>query len=109
MGGTTEQVTSPYHGPQGLDKARKYHPDVVLCDIGLPGMDDGYEVARATRADETLRVHGPTRPKAASARPPWFGPRRAPERSILSYVSAGAQEQRRLRSGSRPVPAVSNP
>ena len=29
--------------------ARRLHPDVVLCDIGLPGMN-GYEVARAFRA-----------------------------------------------------------
>jgi CheY-like chemotaxis protein len=29
-------------------------PEVVLCDIGLPGMD-GYEVARAFRGDPELR------------------------------------------------------
>ena len=29
-------------------------PEVVFCDIGLPGMD-GYEVARAVRADDALR------------------------------------------------------
>ena len=34
--------------------ARTFRPDVVLCDIGLPGMN-GYEVARAFRADEALR------------------------------------------------------
>ena len=37
-----------------LDKARRFRPDVVLCDIGLPGVD-GYDVARALRADEALR------------------------------------------------------
>jgi len=36
-------------GPTALEKFRSSPPDVVLCDIGLPGMD-GYEVARAMRA-----------------------------------------------------------
>jgi CheY-like chemotaxis protein len=35
-------------------RARERRPDVVLCDIGLPGMD-GYAVARAFRADAGLR------------------------------------------------------
>ena len=29
-------------------------PDVVFCDIGLPGMD-GFDVARAFRADDALK------------------------------------------------------
>ncbi|HTP29411.1 MAG TPA: ATP-binding protein, partial [Anaeromyxobacteraceae bacterium] len=41
-------------GPEGLVKARRFRPEVVLCDIGLPGMD-GFEVARAFRMDETLK------------------------------------------------------
>jgi signal transduction histidine kinase/ActR/RegA family two-component response regulator len=36
-------------GPSGLEKARELRPDVVLLDIGLPGLD-GYAVARALRA-----------------------------------------------------------
>jgi CheY-like chemotaxis protein len=35
--------------------AGSFHPEVVLCDIGLPGMN-GYEVARAFRADEALKA-----------------------------------------------------
>jgi two-component system CheB/CheR fusion protein len=46
-------VEVAYDGPTGLEKARAFHPDVVLCDIGLPKMD-GYQVARAMRADPEL-------------------------------------------------------
>ncbi len=38
-------------GLAGLELARQFRPDVVLCDIGLPGGLDGYAVARALRAD----------------------------------------------------------
>lgn len=37
-------------GPQGLALAQETHPDVVLLDLGLPGMD-GYQVARELRAN----------------------------------------------------------
>jgi len=48
------EVEAASTGPEGLDKAHRFRPDVVLCDIGLPGMD-GYEVARAFRSDEALK------------------------------------------------------
>ncbi|HVR12117.1 MAG TPA: ATP-binding protein, partial [Thermoanaerobaculia bacterium] len=37
-------------GGDGVAAARRFHPDVVLCDLGLPGMN-GYEVANALRRD----------------------------------------------------------
>jgi signal transduction histidine kinase/CheY-like chemotaxis protein len=43
-----------FDGPSALEKMRASPPDVVLCDIGLPGMD-GYEVARAIRTDARLQ------------------------------------------------------
>ncbi|HEX6212674.1 MAG TPA: ATP-binding protein, partial [Methylomirabilota bacterium] len=36
-------------GPHGLALALHHHPEVVLIDLGLPGLD-GYEVARALRS-----------------------------------------------------------
>ena len=38
-------------GPTALEVARSHRPEVVLLDIGLPGMD-GYEVARQLRQEE---------------------------------------------------------
>src|SRR3990172_2143567 len=40
-------------GQEGVAKARSFKPDVVLCDIGLPGLD-GYGVARQIRADPSI-------------------------------------------------------
>jgi PAS domain S-box-containing protein len=48
------EIEVAYNGPDGIAKARKFRPEVVLCDIGLPGMD-GYDVARAFRADAALK------------------------------------------------------
>ncbi len=48
------QAVVAYNGAAGLQAARSIRPDVVLCDIGLPGGMDGYAVARALRADEEL-------------------------------------------------------
>ncbi len=42
-------------GLKGVEAARLLHPDVVLCDIGLPGID-GYEVARRLHAASTDRA-----------------------------------------------------
>jgi CheY-like chemotaxis protein len=56
MQGHTVEVA--HDGPSGLDKASSFAPDFILCDIGLPGNLDGYQVARAIRSMPQLsRVH----------------------------------------------------
>lgn len=42
-------VHTSYDGPSALEAAAVYIPEVVLLDIGLPGMT-GYEVARSLRS-----------------------------------------------------------
>ncbi len=42
------QARTVNDGPSALESVLEFEPDVVLLDIGLPGMD-GYEVARAMR------------------------------------------------------------
>ncbi|HKW95021.1 MAG TPA: response regulator, partial [Methylomirabilota bacterium] len=51
------EVHAAGDGPDGIELARRIQPDVVLIDLGLPGMD-GYEVARRLRKDmaRTLRL-----------------------------------------------------
>jgi CheY-like chemotaxis protein len=46
------EVKVAYTGPAGVEAAREWRPDVVLCDIGLPGLD-GYGVARELRLNPT--------------------------------------------------------
>jgi PAS domain S-box-containing protein len=41
-------VRTAYDGPSGLEIMAEFQPDVVMLDIGLPGMS-GYEVAREAR------------------------------------------------------------
>jgi CheY-like chemotaxis protein len=36
-------------GPEAIEQAERYRPDVILLDLGLPGMS-GFETARALRA-----------------------------------------------------------
>jgi signal transduction histidine kinase/PleD family two-component response regulator len=44
------EVRAAADGPEALLAVKEYNPEVVLLDIGLPGMD-GYEVARCLRSE----------------------------------------------------------
>jgi CheY-like chemotaxis protein len=48
-------VKMVHDGESAVHAAREFRPDVVLCDVGLPGDMDGYQVARTFRADAALR------------------------------------------------------
>jgi CheY-like chemotaxis protein len=50
------QVRVAFDGTQAIQLAKEFEPDLVLVDIGLPGMD-GFEVARALRRAEMPRLH----------------------------------------------------
>ncbi len=64
-------VTLAHTGPDGVEAAKALRPDVVLCDIGLPGMD-GFAVAG------TLRRH----PETAATR-------------LIAVTGYGQEEDRR--------------
>lgn len=52
------EVAQALDGRAALALARDFRPDVVFCDVGLPGMD-GYQVAAALRtefSDRPVRV-----------------------------------------------------
>jgi two-component system CheB/CheR fusion protein len=49
-----KQLYTAHDGPSTLEAALAFQPDVVLLDIGLPGMD-GYEVAKWMRQELTLQ------------------------------------------------------
>jgi DNA-binding response OmpR family regulator len=43
-------------GAQAIAQAEQFHPDVVICDIGLPDIS-GYEVARALRVRHGAQLY----------------------------------------------------
>ncbi|MET0319661.1 MAG: response regulator [Duganella sp.] len=48
------QTAVAYGGEQGLQTAQSFAPDVILLDLGMPGMD-GFQVAAELRARPGLR------------------------------------------------------
>jgi signal transduction histidine kinase len=48
-------VRVAYDGPSAIKSALEAVPDIILCDLGLPGGMDGLAVARACRVEASLR------------------------------------------------------
>ena len=48
-------VRVAYDGPSAIKSALEAVPDIILCDLGLPGGMDGFAVARACRVEASLR------------------------------------------------------
>ena len=49
------EVISAINGKEGLDKAYKDNPDLILLDLMLPEKD-GYEVCRILKSDTHFKV-----------------------------------------------------
>ncbi len=47
------RVMAAVNARAGLDAAREARPDIILCDVKLPGMD-GYQALATARADPAL-------------------------------------------------------
>ena len=48
------EVETVPDGRTAVERARGFRPEVVLCDLKLPGGMDGYSVAKALKADSSL-------------------------------------------------------
>lgn len=55
LGSYGYRVHAAHNGYEALDVLRMVHPDVILCDIMMPGMD-GYTLLQHARADVALRT-----------------------------------------------------
>jgi twitching motility two-component system response regulator PilH len=54
LGQNGYQVMTAENGDEGVDKARKHLPDLILMDVVMPGMN-GYQATRTLSRDETTR------------------------------------------------------
>lgn len=48
------EVLTARNGEEAIALALERHPDLILLDVAMPGLD-GYEVTRRLRADESTR------------------------------------------------------
>ncbi|HTN89313.1 MAG TPA: PAS domain S-box protein, partial [Sorangium sp.] len=69
-------------GHAGVEAARSFRPEVILCDIGLPGGMDGYGVARALRGSAGEGSAG----EGSTGTSPWL---------MIALTGYGQEEDRR--------------
>ena len=53
------EVMTAKNALTGFGLAREKVPEVILCDIGIPGGMSGYDFAAAIRADSAYQEHVP--------------------------------------------------
>lgn len=49
------QVEVAFDGPSGVEAAKRFRPELILCDLDLPGAS-GFEVLSAVKADPSLKA-----------------------------------------------------
>jgi CheY-like chemotaxis protein len=49
------QVTTAASGADAVTVAQRVHPEVVLMDLAMPGLMDGWEATRRIKGDPSLR------------------------------------------------------
>ena len=76
-------LTSADSGESGIELIRETSPDLVLMDIGLPGID-GFEAMRQLKADETTN-HIPVIAISANAMP--HDVEKGREAGFMSYLT----------------------
>jgi DNA-binding response OmpR family regulator len=54
--GRGHQVTGVANGAKALEASMHDPPDIVLLDLNLPGLYDGFEVCRRLRMDPATRI-----------------------------------------------------
>lgn len=55
LGKAQYEIEACAAGPQGLERSRTWHPDLVILDIVMPGMD-GFEVCRQLKQDPLTKL-----------------------------------------------------
>jgi two-component system, sensor histidine kinase len=98
------RVRVSHDGPSGVCAATRFRPQVVLCDITMPGGMDGYAVAEALRASPATkstrliavsrRVAGADRPRAQEAGFEAFLPKPFGGKELLDVLAPRAPARR---------------